>query len=322
MGTLAYVGIQGLLVARAYSLSQSFRGKWFVIGLSALSYLSGVVLSIYESAAFPGFNLAQGCLSIATDSTVFAITTYQLWGTFTLQQDLKQDTSTSITALLFKQGVFRYCFVLLFTLTNTVLSSGVITTELSIAFTFLQEALSAILLCGFSLHLRRRNKPKIEEVNVQTLSWSFHGVQTAFRQVHDTITAELGEFDTMSTYSLELDPLETGSLQTEILPALAPAPNQMDLEAAIVIDGPMPATAQLSPGEFPWAVPGVSPHDPSPSGSGIQVLEPSMNNSTAASNIAETQSLIQEIQDGTTLSYAIISTLSVYFSSSTPALVV
>lgn len=71
---------------------------------------------------------------------------------------------------------------------------------------YIYSRLSAIFLCEFSLQLRRRNKPLIEETaHIQTLSWSFQKAQTILRRAHDTITAELGELNTASFDSLEMD---------------------------------------------------------------------------------------------------------------------
>lgn len=131
-------------------------------------------------------------------------------------------------------------------------------------------SLSAILLCEFSLELRRRNKPKIDQTQgIETLPWSFHNAPNVLRRVHDTITAELGEFDVASVNSLEMDALDTESPNTTEM--LSPA-NQTDIEAVTRLNPEAtPIMAQLSPGEYPWAVPGTkvipSPSDPSPSGS-------------------------------------------------------
>lgn len=219
LGTVSYCGLQGLLVVRAYSLSQSSRGKWFIAITLASLYLSGLVLSIYEAVAFSGclisdegfiivkrINLGISCLNIATDSVVFAVTLYQIWGTWTLQRELKQDTKNSIVSLLFKQGVWRYCFVLSFTLIDAVLSSGVIRYALYSTSTSIQQSLSTIFLCEFSLQLRRQSRPRTEEISsVQTMTWSLRNTRNVLRRVHDTTIAELGEFEMASVESLEMD---------------------------------------------------------------------------------------------------------------------
>lgn len=131
--------------------------------------------------------------------------------------------------------------------------------------------LSAILLCEFSIQLRRRNQPKVEELEAaQTLAWSFQNARTALQRVHDTLTTELGGLDTASFDSLEdTDELDTGVDHTR---------SQADVESAIVASpvGGMPSTTmELSPSEFPWATHGArqlpSPSDSLPSGSGSRL---------------------------------------------------
>ncbi|GJJ07665.1 hypothetical protein Clacol_010563 [Clathrus columnatus] len=105
-----------------------------------------------------------------------------------------RDGESGIGGLLLSQGVSRYCFVLLVTLTNAILverGPGNVTSN----FSYMQEALSIILLCQFSLNLRRRNKSQIDEVELPTMSFTVRGARNALRHLHETFITELGEHD-------------------------------------------------------------------------------------------------------------------------------
>lgn len=117
--------------------------------------------SLCPNKFLPLVNLAVSCQTVVADSIVFAVTVYQVWGTWVLQRDLKQDSSNSIVSILLKQGIspqigglyilltryikgygdigmvlviyfmclnnlqLHYSFVLSVTLTNAIISSGV-----------------------------------------------------------------------------------------------------------------------------------------------------------------------------------------------------
>lgn len=198
---LPYIGVQGLLVARGYSL---YPGNiWVALGLG-ISFFIGVFFGIYVPAAFPGcsssltsqvkaFNLVDIIFTVLTDTLVFLVTVYKVWGVWKLRRQLNlRDQESDIGGLLLSQGVLRYCFVLLVTLTNAILvERGPL--DATSNFSYMQEALSIIILCRFSLDLRRRNKPQIDDVVLPTMSFSVQGARSMMRYVHETFLTELGE---------------------------------------------------------------------------------------------------------------------------------
>lgn len=60
-------------------------------------------------------------------------------------------------------------------------------------FKFSARRLSIIILCRFSLDLRKRNQPQIDDVELPTLSFTVQGARSVMRYVHETFLTELGE---------------------------------------------------------------------------------------------------------------------------------
>lgn len=72
-------------------------------------------------------------------------------------------------------------------------------------------SLSVILICDFSLIIRRRTGPRIDH----TEEWTLYGTRNVFRKARGTVIAEFfSEFDTVSLASVERGVLEPESLDT------------------------------------------------------------------------------------------------------------
>lgn len=114
-------------------------------------------------------------------------------------------------------------------------------------------SLSAILICEFSLELRRRNKPKIDQTQeLGTLSWSFYNARSVLQRVHATVTAELGELDIPSATCFEMGVLEIDDSPDTPAPEMDHPRNQINIEPVILLKlEAIPATESFFSGGFP-----------------------------------------------------------------------
>ncbi|GJJ15473.1 hypothetical protein Clacol_009751 [Clathrus columnatus] len=112
--------------------------------------------------------IADG-LVILLDMLAFVMVIYQLWGLWKIKRSLALQNSQELTTSLLEQGTLRF-------------------------------SLSTLLMCEFTMDLRRRNTkdfdPNQSALTLPTLSFQENPVQSirsALGHLHESIIAEIGE---------------------------------------------------------------------------------------------------------------------------------
>ncbi|GJJ06907.1 hypothetical protein Clacol_001103 [Clathrus columnatus] len=140
------------------------------------------------------FSTIHNIAIVCADVLAFVAVIHQVWGLWKLKRSLGLESNKDVATILLRQCILRFCFVL-----------GISTTQLLFAFdvadTFnpIQNILSALLLCEFTLDLRRRNTTKSASnqtaFDLPTISFQENPVESV-RSVlgrHESIVTEMGE---------------------------------------------------------------------------------------------------------------------------------
>ncbi|GJJ12728.1 hypothetical protein Clacol_006972 [Clathrus columnatus] len=143
-----------------------------------------------------------------------------VWGLWKLKQTLGLRNNKDLTTLLLHQGIFRFLYAFEFVVyfNGTDLASSIVflmtTTEIPL-ITVSYGKLSSLLLCEFTLDLRRRNAqesvPNQSALDLPTLS--FHenptqSIRSALGQLHESIVNEMGERNEPSLRMPDQDDLQ------------------------------------------------------------------------------------------------------------------
>ncbi|GJJ15103.1 hypothetical protein Clacol_009378 [Clathrus columnatus] len=142
--------------------------------------------------------LVQAIAVILSDTLAFIGIFRQVWGLWRLKRSLGLQNNDFLTSLL-RQGTLSFCFVLSLSISQIFLSffAPVVSTIIS----SLPVVLSALLICKFTLDLRRRNAKKsapnqLASLSLPTLSFQENPVQsvrTVLERLHESIVAKMGE---------------------------------------------------------------------------------------------------------------------------------
>lgn len=171
---LPYIGTQGLLAIRAYSVCRGNKILGSALGFGVVSPLA---LELYGAVgSFTGCSLGSNAkadisslivdiITVGTDLLIFGICMWNVWGTWSnLKSNNGIRINTSLTSVILTQSILRCCFVITITVTGAIILwfKNTIPYLFAISFTFMQQVLSATLVADFTLDLRRLNSSKIE----------------------------------------------------------------------------------------------------------------------------------------------------------------
>ncbi|GJJ15097.1 hypothetical protein Clacol_009372 [Clathrus columnatus] len=161
---------------------------FLVIGLAPISLRQcndvGILAQVSQILSFIGIQgtlairlfLIQIVAIILSDTLAFIGVIRQVWGVWRLKRSLGLRRNDFLTLLL-QQGTLSFCFVLTISTSQIFL---VLTITSIIAPS--QAVVSALILCEFTLGLRRRNKkilaPNPSALSLPTLSFQDNPVQT------------------------------------------------------------------------------------------------------------------------------------------------
>lgn len=161
---LTYIGIQGLLVARAYALCQACnldrRYNIIISSTLVLSFLGGLFFQFFVAIRYGGCSytniddeslfilLANGFI-LLTDVLVFFTCLYYFWNGW---RSLRIQRDNVLAFLLLRATILRFCFALIIILTLEIIAIVVIHNPLDIAA--FQNSLSAVLIAEFTLDIR------------------------------------------------------------------------------------------------------------------------------------------------------------------------
>lgn len=198
--TLSYIGTQGLLVARAYSLC---RGNKILAGMLGAAFFAGLglfltYLILLKPCGAEDFimtvqslvlTFAQSIINVFTDLLVSVICVWQVWGTWKLRREVGIRTPNDLVSIILKQSIIRLCFVIILSAAATIFSLIARDDNASTILVDIQNGLSVILVCDFTLDLRRRNVAVVE-ANGMTLP-TLH-FQSILQHVHQSLLVEMG----------------------------------------------------------------------------------------------------------------------------------
>jgi len=213
VGTISFIGLQGLLGIRLYAI---YGGNKYILWILLFLYALGVGTNIaLVSVKIPtandvsplyyrAVNLTQSLSVITFDTLVFLGTVFKTYGTWKLQREVGSK-NRSIAEIILRQGALRYSFIVAITLVNVILRQTVRLVPSEVV-SFLQQAFSPILLCRITLELRERYETQVDKVALPTIAWSVEGVRQGAHYIHETIIAEAaGELDSYEDSPIEDD---------------------------------------------------------------------------------------------------------------------
>lgn len=226
LSILPFIGVQGLIAARTYSLYNGSKPAMAVV--LGILFFSGLAPNIYRSTVpscasqFPrGFFISTILQSVAVvlqDFLAFVVVIYHAWSVRKLKRGVGLQGNTDLATSLLQQGFFRFCFIFVMALTSTLLAN-LSSSSVASGFGAFQNVLSTILICEFTLELRQRNS-KDHQVQTPNLNMSPNltfqepGMIQSIRQIaeslHGSIINELGEnlHNSISDPESEEDPNE------------------------------------------------------------------------------------------------------------------
>lgn len=199
VGVFSSIGVQGLLIARAYSLCQ---GNKFLSAALVVDFLLGLSLYLYDIITLPGCStrseptipakdalilFVTNIVDLVGDVLILAICVWKIWGTWKLGREAGIHT---IVSIILKQSLLRFCFVVVFGITRAVILAILGSSESLIAdsFTRLQNVLSSVLVADFTLDLRRFNAARIDASNISLPTLRF---TNALQHTHQSILKEM-----------------------------------------------------------------------------------------------------------------------------------
>lgn len=199
MSTLSYIGVQGLLIARAYSICQGAKIPSMTL---ALGFLSNLCLILYINIVYPGcivngytaenirIAFASCIIGIFIDIIITGICMWKVWGTWKLKREAGIQGSGSLVSVLLRQIISRFCFVIFITVTTSVVTIFETSSHPLIegSMAYFQNAISALLVTDLTLDLRRQNSAGIEASAITIPALQFSNV---LHRVHQSFIAEL-----------------------------------------------------------------------------------------------------------------------------------
>lgn len=199
MGTLSYISVQGLLVARAYALCQGGR---ILIAILLLSYFAASSLNLFITTKYSGCETSitheEIVLSWITNAftafsnfLVLSICMWSIWKTWKLRRETGLRCYNGLIYLFLVQTIC--CIIIIFTepvesqIADDVDSVNYFYNTVQILVLF-QRAFQVIIVADFTLDLRCRNSERIRESDISLPSMQ---IKSVLQYVHQSITVEL-----------------------------------------------------------------------------------------------------------------------------------
>ncbi|KAF8461788.1 hypothetical protein JB92DRAFT_2191877 [Gautieria morchelliformis] len=196
-------GIEGLLWARVYAMSQHNQGMQWVLGAVGIFCIWAVWVRecFSQSKGMQCHRSGSGCSTFVTetindmfiilfDTLVVVVTLYNTLGLVRRSREFQMLPRKSLTQTLAEQSLIRYGFVLTITLA-CVITTKVLRPSIAGILSIVQDSLSTIIICRCHLALQER----VAHPNGTTHS-AHHPVtsfRAAARQIHNSLMDEFGD---------------------------------------------------------------------------------------------------------------------------------
>ncbi|GJJ10313.1 hypothetical protein Clacol_004539 [Clathrus columnatus] len=137
---------------------------------------------------------------ILNDVLAFLAINHQVWGLWKEKRRLRLRTGEDFVILLLQQGILRFCFVLLISVTNLIIEYISLVAGSYVGV--LQNVLSTILICEFTLDLRRRTTTRslpnlsaleLPDLNLSSQENPVRSIQSILGCFQQSILADMGE---------------------------------------------------------------------------------------------------------------------------------
>jgi len=159
-GVIKGVALHALLLARAYAVSHG--NRWIGIGLAVLIFIYAcfgiVIAGVYfnQSATIDvdPFFTAGGLASSLMEALVMVVTAFYAWRERHILGNMYEPDKRPLLSLFIKQGVIRFLIVFLW---GAEVYIGESVSPVGGIDSVFQTAVSVILICRFTLDLRKLN---------------------------------------------------------------------------------------------------------------------------------------------------------------------
>ncbi|GJJ10455.1 hypothetical protein Clacol_004681 [Clathrus columnatus] len=193
MENLPFIGIQGILFPFPYTSVVLILKP----PCKKLQILPTCFERIVTIAYAPILFLVENITIILSDVLAFLAVIHQVWGLWKEKRRLRLQAGKDLVTLLLQQGILRFSFVLFITVTQVIvqyIGSDII---------LFQNVLSTILICEFTLGLRRRNTTarslptqsalELPDLNLSSQDNPARSMQSVLGRFQKRIIAEMGE---------------------------------------------------------------------------------------------------------------------------------
>ncbi|GJJ14478.1 hypothetical protein Clacol_008742 [Clathrus columnatus] len=140
---------------------------------------------IKVQGSFAALDLIRDIAIILSDMLAVIAVVYQVWGVWKLKRSAGLQSTEDLVTLLLRQGISRFFL----RRQEDLFVAAILGT--------LQNVLSSLLICEFTLDLRQRNAKRSvtnpSGLNLPTISFQGNSVRTVLTRLHGTIVAEMGE---------------------------------------------------------------------------------------------------------------------------------
>ncbi|GJJ10117.1 hypothetical protein Clacol_004343 [Clathrus columnatus] len=169
MASLLFIGIQGLILVRTLALCQGYRPM--TIAISTVFFIT-LILDIYVIR--------------------------QVWGLRKEKRRLRLRINKDFATLLLHQGILRFSFVLVVPVAQLII--GYVSPTVGSDLTAFQNVLSTILICEFTLALRRLNTTRslhnqsaleLPAINLSYQDTPVRSIQSIIGRIQQSIIADM-----------------------------------------------------------------------------------------------------------------------------------
>ncbi|GJJ05862.1 hypothetical protein Clacol_000049 [Clathrus columnatus] len=132
--------------------------------------------------------------SVVSDALAFIGIIYQIWGVWKSKRNLglQSNHEKDLVTSLLEQGILSISFALLVTTITSILTIVQPDGVVNYVFDPFQEALSTLIICQFTIALRRRNMkkstPNLSDIHLPTLTQ-----QSILGRLHESLVVEMAE---------------------------------------------------------------------------------------------------------------------------------
>ncbi|GJJ10078.1 hypothetical protein Clacol_004304 [Clathrus columnatus] len=161
-----------------------------------ITFVTALIAQVY--VYLPTLFLIHNVAIILLDVLAFLAAIRQFWGLWQLKRSLRLQGSKDFATLLFKQGVQTFYN------SPTSKVNSKLQDTVGTDVTAFQNVLSLLLICEFTLDLRRRNTKELvsnqtaSNLELPTMGLSFQtnplrSIQSVFGRLHESIMTDMGE---------------------------------------------------------------------------------------------------------------------------------